>query len=90
MPPDSLHKRLRQLVGSRFHYAGERWTLIEVLADSDALVLQHDSAHHRPVQPSLYGAPVRRSPETLTLPISGPDGAYSAEVADLLRGRVVG
>jgi hypothetical protein len=90
MTQDNLHARLRRLVGNRFRYAGEEWTLIEILADADAVVLQLNSRGTRSVQTDLYGAPVRRSPETQTVPISAPDGGYSPALEDLLAGRIVG
>ncbi len=89
MPPDTLHQRLRRLVGSRFRYGGESWLLVEVLADADAVVLRNEAMTPGPVQADLYGAPLRRVQETLTLPISGDDGGYSPELDALLGGRII-
>lgn len=88
MSEDSLHKRLRVLLGSDFQYQGGRWTLIDVLSSEDVIVLRNCDDRERPVQADLYGAPLRRSQETLSLPISGPDGGFSAEMQDLLIGRI--
>ena len=88
MSEDSLHKRLRALIGSDFKYQGGRWTLIEVLHDEDVVVLRNRDDRERPVQADLYGAPLRRSQETLTLPINGPNDGFSAEMQDLLVGRI--
>ena len=91
MSDPSLHQRLYRLVGDRFQFRGELWTLIDILGEDDALVLARQSDSHHPVQQNLYGAPNRRARELLTLPLSGDanggDG-YSAEVLDLLAGRV--
>ncbi len=88
MHTDSLHQRLRALIGSDFKYQGNRWTLIEVLVSEDAVVLRNCDDRERPVQTDLYGAPLRRSQETLTLPINGSDEEFSAEMQDLLVGRI--
>ena len=87
MPTDSLHRRLRALIGSRFFYAGIHWILIDVLADTDSIVLRNNSGDLPLVQADLYGSPVRLSTDTLTLPISGSDGQYSEQMKDLLSGR---
>jgi len=88
MNEDSLHHRLRALIGSEFRYQGARWTLIEVLASEDVVVLRNCDAGERPVQTDQYGAPLRRSQETLSLPINGPDDGFSVEMQDLLVGRI--
>lgn len=88
MTIDTLHRRLSALIGERFHYAGETWLLVDVLPDVDALALRSVSPRPGPVQADLYGTPARRSQETLTLPISAADGGYSAELEELLRGRI--
>lgn len=88
MSQDSLHRRLRALIGNRFRYAGDTWVLIEVLTDADAVVLRNVAPAPGPVQSDLYGAPLRRAQETLTLPVSGDDGGYSDELGALLRQRI--
>jgi hypothetical protein len=88
MPEDTLHRRLRGLIGRRFHYAGATWLLVEVLADTDTVVLRSESRQPGPVQTDQYGAPLRRSPETISLPITDEDGGYSAELEALLSGRI--
>ena len=89
MSEDSLYKRLRALIGSDFRYQGDRWTLIEVLTNEDVVVLRNRDDRERPVQTDMYGAPLRRSQETLTLPINGPDDGFSIEMQDLLVGRII-
>lgn len=86
----SPHQQMRQLVGQRFRYLDNRWTLIDILPDADALVLRRDASGPRTVQTDLYGTPSRRSPETITLPISNADGGYSTAITELLSGRIAG
>ena len=88
MQEDSLHRRLRTLIGSDFNFEGGRWTLIEVLSGEDVVVLRNRDGGERPVQTDQYGAPLRRSQETRSIPISGPDEGFSPEMQDLLVGRV--
>lgn len=84
----SPHHQLRALVGQRFRYQGEVWTLIDVVADADTLVLRSEVGRQRSVQTNLYGTPTRRSPETITLPLSDADGGYSTALTELLTGRI--
>lgn len=89
MPDDSLHLRLRRLIGDRFDYLGEVWVLIEVLGDDDSVVLRR-CTHCRPssVQRNAYGIPNRRVTDTLTLRISDHTGqGYSEDLLILLEGR---
>ena len=79
MPTDVLHRKLRQLIGQRFDYLDEVWVLIEVLGVD---------CTRGSVQRSVYGAPTRRASDTLSLPISSPDGEdYSQDILLLLEGR---
>jgi len=88
MTTDNLHRRLLSLIGTRFSYQGELWLLTEVLPMEDAVVLTRGASAASPIQLDQYGAPNRRGPESLTLPLSSPDGAdYSEELKDLLAGR---
>ncbi|MCB1786872.1 MAG: hypothetical protein KDJ33_11510 [Gammaproteobacteria bacterium] len=92
MHTDSLHRRLRQLIGERFDYLGEVWILIEVLIDDDSVVLRR-CEHCRPnsVQRNSYGVPNRRVSDTLTLRISDSSGeSYSEDILVLLEGRQPG
>lgn len=89
MTSDTLIQRLRTLTGQRFSYLGEQWRLVEVLGQEDALVLSPLSSTATPVQINQYGQPTRRARQTLTLPLSAPDGGgYSDEVLELLAGRL--
>ncbi|MCU0970698.1 MAG: hypothetical protein MUF57_02610 [Gammaproteobacteria bacterium] len=85
MPQDSIHQRLRALIGRRFCYGGEDWLVIDVLADDDALVLQRVGTSSGPIQADLYGQAARRVCDTLVLPVSGdsPD-QLSQDIVDLL------
>ena len=89
MSADTLHRKLRQLIGDRFDYLGEIWVLIEVLADSDSIVLRRCAdCPPRGVQLNAYGVPNRRAEDTLTLRISDRSGdAYSEDILVLLEGR---
>jgi hypothetical protein len=86
----SPHQQMRQLVGQRFQYLGSRWTLIDILPDTNALALRRDASESRTVQTDLYGTPSRRSPDTITLPVCNADGGYSTAVTKLLNGRITG
>ena len=71
MHSDSLHRRLRPLIGKHFDYLDEVWILIDILGDIDAVVLQRCSeCRPRSVQRNAFGVPNRRAGGTLTLPIS--------------------
>lgn len=89
MEADSLHRKLRQLVGDRFDYLGEPWVLIEVLGDLDSIVLRRcKDCPADAVQQNLYGMPNRRVQNTLTLKISDASGeGYSEDILVLLEGR---
>lgn len=89
--PSLLHTNLRKLVGQRFRYLSDEWTLIEVLGDEDRVVLQRAGAGATPrLQADQFGRAWRHVPETLTLDISSsedPD-TYSEEMLLLLDGRI--
>lgn len=89
MSADSLHRRLRPLIGKRFDYLGEVWILIEVLGDVDAVVLRRCVECKRgSVQRNAFGIPNRRAGDTLTLPISEPGSdAFSQDLLVLLEGK---
>ena len=82
-----MHERLLKLIGKKFHYLGNRWILIEVMAENDSIVLQRDEPHKQ-IQFNSYGSPNRFSTETLTIRISAPDSDedYSEELGILLSG----
>lgn len=88
MSDDSLHRRLRPLIGKRFDYLGEVWILIEVLVDIDAVVLRRcQDCQRRGVQRNAYGQPNRRVGDTLTIPISASDSeGFSHDLLAMLEG----
>lgn len=82
-----MHERLHKLIGKKFNYLGNRWVLIEVMAENDSIVLQRDEPHKQ-IQSNSFGSPNRFSIETLTLRISSPDSEdeFSEELSILLSG----
>lgn len=92
MPGSILHQKLQKLLGQTFTYLSCDWRLIEVLGDSDQVVLQRTDSAVRNLQVNQYGQANRRCPETLTLAISDkelPDN-FSDELLILLQGRKAG
>lgn len=89
MHSDSLHRRLRPLIGKHFDYLDEVWILIDILGDIDAVVLQRCSeCRPRSVQRNAFGVPNRRAGGTLTLPISAEnEEEFSQDLLLLLEGR---
>lgn len=89
MPSSPLHQKLRKLVGQEFTYLSCQWRLIDVLPDEDQVVLQRLDSDGHSLQSDQYGQASRRSPETLTLPISDHDNPdnYSEELLLLVQGR---
>lgn len=80
---DDILTRMRGLIGQRFDYLGSRWTLIEVLADEQTVVLQRADA--AAIQVDQFGRANRRGDETLLVPIFAEDGeTLSEEMMDLL------
>ena len=65
-----LMRRMRKLIGRRCTYLGQRCTLIEVLADDNALVLSLDESLP-PIQTDLYGQASHRANEVWQIPIFG-------------------
>lgn len=91
MTADTLHRKLQKLIGDRFDYLGEVWILIEVLKDTDTVVLRRcGNCPPATLQPNAYGMPNRRVEETLAIPISDPAGGYSDDILVLLEGRQPG
>ena len=79
-----LMKRLRALIGSRFHYLKQDWSLVEILVEEGTLVLS-SLEKHAPIQADQYGQPARRSPENLVIPVFNPEGdGLSDELLELL------
>ncbi|KAF0193165.1 MAG: hypothetical protein FD165_268 [Gammaproteobacteria bacterium] len=61
-------EQLRGLIGRSVDYYGTRCTVIEVLEDSPALVLE--ACHkHTTIQPDQHGEAYRRVPTTITVPV---------------------
>jgi hypothetical protein len=90
MTSEILIQRLRLLVGSRFRYLDITWRLVEILGQEDALVLVRCDGLEDPLQASQYGQPIRRVPQTLTLPLSDASReGYSEDVLALLSGKLV-
>ncbi len=78
--------RMRSLIGGRFDYLGSRWTLVEVLAEDQLLVLRLASA--AAIQVDQYGRANRRGEETLLVPVFGENARLAPELTDLLTGKV--
>ncbi|HKJ71156.1 MAG TPA: hypothetical protein VKA55_05345 [Gammaproteobacteria bacterium] len=72
---------LSGLIGRRAEYAGEPYTVIELLPDGPQLVLQH--ARQKSIQDDLQGRAYRRVPYTECLPVLDADGSPS-DLLDLL------
>lgn len=85
----SPHHKLRRLIGERFRYVDQVWVMVEVLPDSDRVVLQPcTDCGQAPVQGTAFGLPGRRVSQTLSLRISDPSGeGYSDDLLLLLEGR---
>lgn len=66
---DTNVDHLRNLIGTRAHYHGILFEIIEVLEDGPALVLQN-CEKHTTIQADQHGEAHRRVPQTMTLPIS--------------------
>ncbi len=61
-------EQLRGLIGRSVDYYGTRCTVIEVLEDNPALVLE--ACHkHTTIQPDQHGEAHRRVPTTITVPV---------------------
>ena len=80
---DEILTRMRGLIGRHFDYLGERWTLIEVLADDGTVVLCRANA--ATIQADQYGRANRRCAETMMVPILSDDGeTLSSQLMELL------
>ena len=73
---------LNGLIGCHVVYAGEPYTILEVLPDGPQLVLQH--AQQKSIQDDLQGRAYRRVPYTECIPLRDADGSPS-DLLDLLR-----
>lgn len=75
------------LIGCRVEYAGEPYSVIEVLPEGPQLVLQHRD--RQAIQPDLQGRPYRRVPETVCLDLRDEEGRPSPQL-EILRLEVPG
>ena len=74
MAPYTINgERLRNLIGLRVHHMGHDCTIIEVLDDDPAVVLQCEKGFDV-IQANQFGDPARRVPATSTVPVFGSDG----------------
>ena len=87
---NTVHQRLRKMIGGRFEYLGEPWVMVEILPDVDGVVLKRcgTSEGRAVLQPDAYGIPNRVSAETLMVPVSNTaNDGYSEDLLLLLEGR---
>mgnify|MGYP001244866804 CR=1 FL=1 len=91
MKSKALYKRLSKLIGKDFKYLSNSWRLIDILSDSDQIVLQKISTDQKELQFNQYGQVNRRSSETITLPISNikDENIFSEELILLMEGRII-
>ncbi|MEF8793145.1 hypothetical protein [Thiohalorhabdus sp.] len=73
---------LESLIGCRAEYAGEPFSVIEILPDGPQLVLQHRD--RRAIQQDMQGRPYRRVPETVCLELLDDHGQPSPQLELLL------
>lgn len=73
---------LDALIGRAAEYAGEPYSVIEVLPEGPQLVLQHRD--RLAIQADLQGRPYRRVPETVCLALRDEDGNPSPQL-EILR-----
>ena len=65
--------QLRRLIGQSVRYQGVKCTVIEVLEDDPALVLE--ACHQQTtIQPDQHGEAHRRVPTTITVPVLNKTG----------------
>jgi len=84
MERESILSRIRALIGKRFLHRGEACTVVEVLADGNALILR-GAPLSKIIQRDQFGRPVRRVGKTWEIPIFTANGEnLSPELLDLL------
>jgi hypothetical protein len=84
-----MHSQLTKLIGKRFRYQGQVWTIVEVMREEDALVIMPEEVtRERRIQADQYGNATRRCDRCMTLPLSDPEDpdSYSPQVMELLAG----
>lgn len=64
---------LHRMIGLRVRYRGRAYTVLEILDDGPAIVIQADNAGLE-IQPDTYGYARRQVCETLTIPTLAADG----------------
>lgn len=69
---------LQALIGRQAEYAGEPFSVIEILPDGPQLVLQH--RHRKAIQQDMQGRPYRRVPETICLELRDEHGQPSPQL----------
>lgn len=73
---------LRRLIGRRVRYQNTAYTVLEILDDGPALVLE-PIAHHSSIQTDNLGYPRREMPATITVSVAGEDGQPDLDAAGL-------
>lgn len=87
MPSDRILQRLRALIGRPVNHLGQRWWVIDLLAEETTLVLEDDGPRDgQPIQGNQFGGPQRRVPRTCLVPACDPRGRLRPEVASWLGG----
>ncbi|MEW8015548.1 MAG: hypothetical protein AB2807_12435 [Candidatus Sedimenticola endophacoides] len=85
-----LIRRLRPLIGNRYRYLQQEWSLVEVLVDEGSLVLSSLPGGYA-IQHDQSGRASRRGPETRLIPVFDTrGGGYSEELQKLLANRIGG
>ncbi len=88
MDNQTIFQRMSMLLGERFSFRGQVFTLIEILADEACLVLR-GNGREEPIQLDQFGRPLRRTGALEMVPVFTADGeALSEEMLELLAARV--
>ena len=88
MENQTIFQRMRMLLGERFNFRGQIFTLIEILADEACVVLRGNGPEE-PIQLDQFGRPLRRSGALEAVPVFAADGeALSEDMLELLASRV--
>ncbi|HQT25114.1 MAG TPA: hypothetical protein PLK99_00770 [Burkholderiales bacterium] len=73
--------RLHAMIGRKVALRGARGTVMEILEDGPALVVQTDTLS---IQADSLGYARRKAAETVVVPVFGPEGAYSEDFLEIL------
>jgi hypothetical protein len=88
MDNQTIFQRMRTLLGARFSFRGDVYTLIEILADEACVVLR-GNGREEPIQLDQFGRPLRRAGALEIVPVFAADGeALSEDMLELLASRV--